>query len=348
MISDWKLKWHKIMNWEYWSLEAIYYPLFPAWLYFSIKARSFFFFNAANPSIKNGGMAMESKMDIYQLMPDDLRPETLLIKKYDNWSNVIGRLKNSKITFPFIVKPDIGMKAFGVVKIKSNDQLRSYLAKSPHHFLIQEYIPYKKEIGIFYARHPEEKHGKITGLVRKDFLSVIGDGRRSIRELIKQNPRSHIQLDRLTKQYGAKLDRVLKSSEEYILVPFGSHTRGAKFTDVTHQSNPELLQHIDEICSKVPGFYYGRLDVLYHSWEDLCAGKNFKIIEINGAGSEATHIYDPRHSIFFAWKEIIRHWNILYRISQANRRKGFRYLSFKEGTDMLKANSKLEAQLRTI
>ena len=348
MISSWKLRWHKIINWEYWSLEAIYYPLFPAWLFFSLKARSFFFFNAANPSIKNGGMAMESKMDIYQLMPENTRPETLLIKKNEAWSDVITSLKNSQISYPFIAKPDIGMKAFGVVKISCEDQLKDYLAKTPHDFLIQEFIPYRNEVGVFYTRHPEEAIGTITGLVRKDFLKVVGDGKSTILELIRQNPRSHLQLEKLSKEYGAQLNKVLQHSEEFVLVPFVSHTRGAKFTDVTHQSTPELLELINSICSKVPGFYYGRLDILYHTWDDLCAGKNYKIIEINGAGSEATHIYDPSHSIFFAWKEIIRHWSILYSISMANRKKGFRYLSFKEGTAMLKANSKLEAQLRTI
>ena len=348
MSSKWKLWWHKITNWEYWSLEAIYYPLFPAWLFFSLKARSFFFFNAANPSIKNGGMAMESKMDIYQLMPASTRPETLLIKKNDAWSQIKSTLERSSLHYPFIVKPDIGMKAFGVAKIESEDQLRLYLDRTPHDFLIQEFIPFRNEIGVFYARHPEEDKGKITGLVRKDFLKVIGDGNSSILDLIKQNPRSHMQLDKLNKLYGQELDRILDQSEEFVLVPFGSHTRGAKFTDVTYQASPELLDLIDSICSRVPGFYYGRLDILYNSWDELCSGKNFKIIEINGAGSEATHIYDPNHSIIFAWKEIIRHWDILYRISMANRKKGYRYLSFKEGTAMLKANSKLEAQLKTI
>ena len=103
MSSDWKLRWHRIINWEYWSLEAIYNPLFPAWLYFSLKARSFFFFNAANPSIKNGGMAMESKMDIYQLMHAKNRPETLLVKKDESWTEIKSSLDYSSITYPFIV-----------------------------------------------------------------------------------------------------------------------------------------------------------------------------------------------------------------------------------------------------
>ncbi len=348
MSLSWKLKWHKLLHWEYWSLQAIYYPLFPVWLFYSIKARSFFFFNAANPSITNGGMAMESKMDIYKLVPDHLFPRTILIRKAYNWEAAYTAFIKSQIAYPLIVKPDIGMKAFGVEKIHSLEELKIYFQQSPHDFLIQEFVPYKQEIGVFYSRHPEKDKGRITGLVRKEFLSVTGDGTRSIAQLITANPRSHLQFNSLQKKYGIRLNDILPKDEELILVPFGSHTRGARFIDETYLLNPALLQLIDHICQRIPGFYYGRLDILFNSWEELCQGKNFKIIEVNGAGSEATHIYDPRHSIFFAWKEISRHWKILYEISQANRKKGHTYLSWSEGTAMLRENSKLESQLKAL
>jgi hypothetical protein len=60
------------------------------------------------------------------------------------------------------------------------------------------------------------------------------------------------------------------------------------------------------------------------------------VIEVNGAGSEPTHMYDPRHSIFFAWKEIIRHWFILNRISRINHQLGIRYMTVEEGLKMFK------------
>ena len=60
------------------------------------------------------------------------------------------------------------------------------------------------------------------------------------------------------------------------------------------------------------------------------------MIEVNGAGSEPTHIYDPRHSLFFAWKEIVRHWYILWKISRRNHAKGYPYLDLKEGVKMFR------------
>ncbi len=347
-MDSWSLRWHKLTHWEYWPLWAIYYPLFPVWLYYSIKARSFFFFNAANPTMKNGGMAMESKMDIYNMIPDEYIPETVFVAKDDAPELALERILNHGIGFPFIAKPDIGMKAFGVEKIHNKEEFQKYFQRNPENFLVQELIPFTKEMGIFYVRKPDEGKGKITGIVSKQFLSVVGDGKSSVLQLIKQDARSHFQLKSLKKKFGETLNKVLDEGEEFILVPYGSHTRGAKFIDDTHKINEGLTKVIDGICSKIEGFHYGRLDVLYNSFEELSQGKYFSVIEINGAGGEATHIYDPKHSLFFAWKEITKHWGYLNEISIMNHKMGHPYLSFKDGRSMLKANGQLEAQLKLI
>jgi len=343
-----KLKLHKLIHWEYWSMEAVYYPIFPVWFYFALKAKSFFFFNAANPSIKNGGMAMESKKEIYDLIPQEYIPKTVLIKKATVLNEVISIIQDNGLCFPMIAKPDIGMKSFGVEKIESVNELKAYIKKISHNFLIQEFIDYPNEVGIFYARHPDEERGIITGIVSKEFLSVTGNGKSSILQLIRQNPRSYFQLSSLKRKYGNLLNHILEKNEKYILVPYGSHTRGAKFIDNSNKLNQNLLETINSICNQIPGFYYGRLDILHSSFEELSEGKNFSIIEINGAGSEPTHIYDPKHSLFYAWNEIIKHWRLLYEISLINYKKGHCYLSFKDGRKMLRANSKLEAQLKLI
>lgn len=341
-----KLIWHRLTHWEYWPFWLIYYPMAPVWLYYSIKARSFFFFNAANPGMKNGGMAMISKMDIYRMIPKEFIPKTLFVDKDEAAELIWERVLKQGIGFPFIAKPDIGMKAFGVEKIHSKDEFQKYVNWTPSHFLVQELIPYQKEVGIFYVRKPNETLGKITGIVSKEFLSISGDGQSTMLELIKRNPRSHLQLKVLQKKLGSQLQQVLEKGEEFILVPYGSHTRGAKFVDVSHKINKGLVQTIDGICSQMEGFHYGRLDVLYNTFEELCRGKNFSIIEVNGAGGEATHIYDPKHSLFWAWREVARHWGMLCDISIANKKAGYSYLSFKDGRAMLKQTGVLQAQLK--
>jgi hypothetical protein len=46
-----------------------------------MKAKSIFFFNASNPTIKNGGFIMVSKKAIYNLIPQKYYPITELIKR---------------------------------------------------------------------------------------------------------------------------------------------------------------------------------------------------------------------------------------------------------------------------
>ncbi len=293
-------------------------------------------------------MAMESKMSIYGLIPRQYIPNTVFLSKDEAPDVALGRIRASGITYPFIVKPDIGMKSFGVEKIHDELQFREYVRKTPSHYLAQELIPYGNEVGVFYVRKPGEALGKVTGIVSKEFLSVVGDGKSTVLELIKKNPRSHLQLHRLEKKLGERLYTVLEEGDEYILVPYGSHTRGAKFVDISHQLNDALTKTINEICTPMEDFHYGRLDVLYHTFDDLCQGKNFSVIEINGAGGEATHIYDPKHSLWFAWKEITRHWGMMCEVSMLNHQKGHSYLSFRDGRAMLRENGVLQAQLETL
>ena len=339
---------YKLFHWEYWPMNVIYLPIMPVWFYLAFKSRSFFFFNAANPKITNGGMAMESKMEIYNTIPKQHFPETLFIKKGTDTKQILKDLNISSINYPLIAKPDIGLKALGVEKIENEVQLLKYALKLDKDFLIQKLIEHPTEIGIFYIRKPHEKKGRITGIVSKEFLKVTGDGNSTIESLIKTNPRSHFQIKSLRKKHGTYLMTVLDLDEDFILVPYGSHTRGAKFIDDSHKVNEFMQKVIDDICIQVPQLYYGRLDIRCTSLEDLSQGKNFSIIEINGAGSEPTHIYDPKHSIFFAWKEITKYWKTMHQISMINHKKGVAFLTYKEGTAMLANNKQLEQHLRTI
>ena len=149
----------------------------------------------------------------------------------------------------------------------------------------------------------------------------------------------------LERMHGDFLHTILPAGENRIISPYGNHARGSLFLDDTHLIDEELSETIDNICQQIPGFYFGRLDIRYDNWEDLKKGKNFSIIEVNGAGSEPTHIYDPSHSLFFAWKEIIRHWIILWRISRMNHKMGHKYLTFNEGVQMFREDKEYSQKL---
>lgn len=331
----------RLFNWEYWPFHVVYGPVYLYWLWLCIRAKSLFFFNTSNPSIKNGGFLMESKWSIYNLIPRKYYPPTLFFGQGTGPYEVCRMVEEAGFSYPLIGKPDIGMKGLAVQKINDEHELLDYVMLSPVNFLVQEFVPYENEVGIFYYRYPNEKRGHISGIVSKEFLGVKGDGVSTVRELLQNDKRYILQLPVLTETYGSKLEIVLTEGEEFLLVPYGNHVRGAKFVDSSHLIDEALNSTIDAICQQVDGFYYGRLDIRFNSWEELKEGKNFSIIEINGAGSEPTHMYDPRHSIFFAWKEITKHWAILAKISRMNHQKTKRpYMNVRSGFSMLKESSR--------
>jgi len=326
-----KLFFHKLTHWEYWPFQIVYFPIYFVWAYFALKTRSIFFFNASNPSIKNGGFIMESKKQIYNLIPPQYYPKTELIAEGTSFETVLKIVQDTKISFPLIAKPDIGLRGSAVKKINNEAELKAYAEKVNFDYLVQDLIPFPNEIGVFYVRYPQEKEGRITGIVAKEFLIVTGDGKATVAELLQNNPRHAMQLKALTKEYGEQLNEVLPLGTQRNLVPYGNHIRGAKFIDGSSWITPELTAQFNTICLQIPGFYFGRLDVMYTTLSDLEQGKNFAIVELNGAASEPTHIYDPKHSVFYGWKELIRHITYMYEISVVNHQNGAPYLSHKAG-----------------
>ena len=276
---------------------------------------------------------MDSKKEIYDLMPQQFYPKTKFVTEKLPFKEVEAILENSKINFPFIVKPDIGLRGSAVKKVANLAELESYHNKANFDYLVQDLIPYENEVGVFYVRFPHEKNGQLTGIVAKEFLIVEGDGCSTIEELLKANPRFEFQLKALEKEYGNQLKTILDKGEKRNLVPYGNHARGAKFLDYSHLISPQLTKVIDEMCLQIDEFYFGRMDLMYNTWEELEQGKNFMIVELNGAASEPTHIYDPKHSLFFAWKELARHIRYMFQISRANHKRGFPYLSHKAGME---------------
>ncbi len=285
---------------------------------------------------------MESKKAIYDIMPAELYPKTIFCKAGSHHTQIMQQLERRQFKYPLIAKPDIGGRGRGVKKIITREELLDYATASKMDFLVQEFVPFANEVGIFYCRYPDHDKGFITGIVRKEFLTVKGDGKATIRDLCMKEKRFILQLPELELMYGKGLDEVLSDGKLKVLVPYGNHVRGAKFLDDSHLIDATLVSVVHDICSRVDDFYYGRLDVKFNTWKELKQGKNFSIIELNGAGSEPTHMYDPRHTLLFAWKEIIRHWIILWRISIINHRRGIPYLSFKKGIDMLVENKRFE------
>lgn len=320
----------KTFSWEYWPMWLVYMPAGVYYLYLALKARSFYFFSASNPGIENGGMFFESKWKIFELMPKEYFPNTILISEEDTIEIITRKMEDAQINFPIIAKPDRGERGWCVKKINSLVELEDYKKKTTISFLIQSYVNYPLELSVFYVRQPNQDKGEITSVTLKKLLSVTGDGKSTIGQLIVSNNRAFLQYNKLKKNEQIDFDHVLEKGKEHILVPYGNHVLGAMFLNYNHIIDKELTTTFDNISKQINGFYFGRYDLRCSSIEDLKKGKNIAILELNGAGAEPAHIYDPNFSFFKAQVVLIHYFKNMFAIARRNNRSGHAYMTHQE------------------
>ncbi|MEM8895233.1 MAG: hypothetical protein AAGC88_11695 [Bacteroidota bacterium] len=323
-------------QWEYWPFNLLYAPILPYWIWLSLKTRSFFFFTSANPGIEFGGMLGESKEKILRSLAPEHIPVTVKLSKGINASEVEQIMQSAGLTYPVILKPDIGERGWGVEKIDDLKSLEAYLTKEVPSLLLQEFVDLSLELGVFYHRMPGKSKGKVTSIVKKQFLKVIGDGKSTVRILMEQDDRAKRYIKDFEVRSDIPLDNIPAFGENVALMPIGNHSRGTAFLNANDQIDENLNKVFDQVSDAMEGFYFGRFDLRCSSFEELKQGQNFKIMELNGAGAEPGHIYHPGSSLISAYHDIIYHLDLLADISIANIKRGIRPMSTSEGLKFLK------------
>lgn len=278
-----------------------------------------------------GGLYGESKSSILKILPQELIPKTIYVNPAHSDEEVIAMAQNQGIHFPLIAKPDKGERGFKVEKIRNPEELRQYREEVRTQLIIQEFIDYPEEVAILYYRFPDAQQGEITSITLKEYLSVTGDGKSTVRELMENYPRARIQLDTFEQKHPALLEKIPPLGEKWELNPIGNHCRGTTFLDGTHLVDPQLLDTFDQISHQLEGIYFGRYDIKCQSFDSLREGKDFCILELNGLKSEPTHIYQPGFSIWEAYGILFRQWKTIYKLAVANHRLGVPYTTIKEG-----------------
>jgi membrane protein DedA with SNARE-associated domain len=318
------------MRWEFWPASLFYLPIVVNYIRLAIRHRGLLVPSAANPGILTGGLVSESKADIL----DDLQrtspgftAATWLISPgpvADRLAQFQQLMSAGDLSYPVILKPDVGQRGVGVKIIRSETEAAAYFKGTTAPLVLQRYVVGPFEVGIFYYRFPSEPHGRIFAITEKIFPVVIGDGVRTIEELIWNDPRARFVAARYLQRFTTRRTEVLPAGATLRLVEAGNHAQGCIFKDGLHLRTSELEAEIDRISQRIDGFFIGRYDIRFNSEADLKAGKNFQIIELNGASAEATSIYDSRNSLADAYRTLFRQWELVFAIGAANRQGGTR------------------------
>ena len=282
-----------------------------------------------------GGMFGESKYDVLQLVPDKYAAKTVLIAAGSNVTTVIDNMHKASLSFPVIFKPDIGERGYLVRRINRTEEIQDYLKQINGAFLVQEFVDLPVECGIFYTRFPNDSSGKVTSVVTKEMLSVVGDGKSTLQELILGKDRAKLQWEILKSRFKDQLDKVPEKSARVVLNEVGNHCLGTKFLNGEKLINERLSETFDHISKQIAGFYFGRYDLRARSIADLYDG-NFKVMELNGCGAEPAHIYESGFPLTKALGVNFTHWRNLYIISQQNHKRGVNYMPLREGIRIYK------------
>lgn len=315
-------------HWEFWPGWLFYPPVVTYYLWLALKYRGAMLPTAANPGIFSGGMVGESKMatlrDLMNTSPEFTAEAELLAgatpeTRLDSLREILAR---RRIPYPFILKPDLGQRGAGVKLIQSESQAVACLQQMGAALLVQRFAEGPHELGVFYYRFPGEPRGEIFSITEKIFPAVTGDGRATVAELVWRDPRARFLAEKYLRRLGARQQKVLPAGERLKLVEAGNHAQGCIFRDGIRLCTPELAARIDEISRKLTGFFIGRYDLRFASEADLRAGRNFQIIELNGASAEAASIYDARNSLWSAYRTLFRQWEWVFAIAAENRRRG--------------------------
>lgn len=322
------------------SFEALpaflfYTPAVIWCLLLSMKYRSASLPTLANTAFPDGGLLAKPKSEILSKLGPVGQAATARFTTFDldpaldgieNTQSATETMDEAGVSYPIVAKPDVGRNGIGVEKLDDCAELQRYISAYPDHtrIVLQEFSPFIGEAGVFYVRYPGEAQGRITSFTLKYFPYVTGDGQTSLRGLIEADPRA----GKLTRFYFAELKDQLNDvpakGEDVSLVFTGNHRRGAIFRDGNKHVTEALTSKFDEISKEVDGFWFGRYDVRYRDLEALKRGEDFSIIELNGAGAEAIHIYDAEMTLLGAYKALFAQYRTAFEIGDIVRRRGNR------------------------
>jgi hypothetical protein len=224
-------------------------------------------------------------------------------------------IKQCDTNYPIILKPDVGERGGGVSLVRNNADALRYLSYHPHATLAQMYHPGPVEIGVFWSRCPGES-GRILAITDKHFPILTGDGHSSLGQLIDKHPRFRLQRDVFRRRWSDQLGHIVAAGETFCLGTAGNHCQGCLFTDGAALATPALNKQVNRWMRGQQQLNFGRFDVRAASYDDIRAGRDLAVIEMNGLSSEPTGLYDPDLSWFAAMRMFARCWNQAFRIGR--------------------------------
>ena len=330
---------------EFWPSWTNYVLLTPTFVTQTLRYRHPVIFTATNPGIAGaGGFVGERKSTIARALTSAgapllpvvlLRPHSDLNRRYARFRKIMEQHPELG-GLPVVLKPDRGERGTAVRVCRTEEDVREQLQRVTADLVVQKFDPSPHEVGLFWVRlrPPGEgddrgREGMIFAVTRKIFPVIVGDGRRTMRQLVLNDDRFRVQEPVFARRFGKAIDLVPPEGERVRMGLAGNHAQGCRFEDGAHLITDELTDVIDGICRRFPymdgspgGLDIGRFDIRYSDEDELKAGRGFSVIELNGSSAEATNVYDPTRTWWWAIEVMSKQWGHAYRLGGMRRRMG--------------------------
>ncbi len=215
-----------------------------------------------------------------------------------------------ELGFPLVVKPSGGSKGTAVtVGITSEEELERALDAvdaSPyaHTGTVVERQVTGREYRIFATRD------EVLSVVWRRPASVVGDGRRTVTELVmaanavrRGNPhlatrviRLDARVDELLQRQGLTRDSVPEAGRRVKLREEGNFSLGGESTEVLAETHPSVCELAVAAVRAVPGLAYAGLDILMTDHRLPVDEQEMAILEVNSRPVQSIHhfpMYGP-------------------------------------------------------
>jgi hypothetical protein len=305
-------------------------PMVAQWLWLGLRYGCVTLPSSANPHITAGGLVGDTKSEYFKGMGALARSKVAdfaMLRAHGAASlpAALAALQEANLDFPVVAKPDLGWCGFGVRRIDDVAALDDYLSRYPRDadLMLQRYLADPGEAGLFYMRHPDQPTGKLLGILLRHFPQVTGDGASTIAQLVETDVRLQRTTRSVEHECSYAPNRVPAAGEVVRLSLIASTRVGGLYEDGSENATAELTATVDAIARDMPQFHVGRFDVRYLTLEHLRRGQ-FTILEVNGAGSEAVHAWDPKYSIADVYRIVFAKQRLMFALAAANRARGHR------------------------
>lgn len=303
-------------------------PMVVQWCWLGMLYRSLTLPSALNTGVTAGGLVGEGKSEYFRAMGTVAKAATapfISCTKLPGCDagSLAARLREAGLDYPVVAKPEIGWCGFGVRRIDDEAGLADYLAHFPagEDFILQRYLDEPGEAGLFYVREPGQLRGELAAILLRSYPSVVGNGADDVGTLARHDLRARRGMHDAHHAWSLDPGYVPASGEVVRVATVASTRVGGGYEDGTRLRTKALDARLDEIARDMGDFHVGRFDVRYATPTALAAG-DFTIMEVNGAGSEAVHAWDPRYGIADVYRIVFAKQRMLFRLGAMARARG--------------------------